>query len=108
MTTNSPASKFIEDSVNHPDWLKVIEGGPADAVLKLAKDNGFDCSWEDLQGAARDLIGGSQENEGQGHPDKKEIDDAASGMSDLSNDTGYGDDTGYAALYGVAGVILKM
>ncbi len=29
-------------------------------------------------------------------------------MSDLSNDTGYGDDTGYAALYGVAGVILKM
>ena len=29
-------------------------------------------------------------------------------MSELANDTGYGNDTGYAALYGIAGVILKM
>ena len=29
-------------------------------------------------------------------------------MSDFENDTGYGNDTGYAALFGVAGTILKM
>ena len=108
MPTDTPASKFIESSVNHTDWLKVIQTGQADAVVKLANENGFACSLEDLKQAAKDLLAGSQEREGEGHPNKKEVDDAASGMSDLENDTGYGDDTGYAALYGVAGVILKM
>ena len=41
-------------------------------------------------------------------PDQKEIDEAASGMNDFESDTGYGSDTGYAVLYGVAGTILKM
>ena len=70
--------------------------------------NGFECSLDDLKQAARDLLAGTPERESAGHPDKKETDDAAAGMSDLANDTGYGNDTGYAALYGVAGVILKM
>ena len=108
MPTSSPASKFIEDSVNHPEWLKVIEAGEPDAVVNLAKEHGFEGSLEDLKQAARDLLAGTPEAEGQGHPDKKETDNAAAGMSDLANDTGYGNDTGYAALYGVAGVILKM
>lgn len=108
MPTTTPASKFIESSVNHSDWLKVIEGGQADAVIKLANENGFTCSLDELKQAAKDLLAGSQEKEHEGHPSKEEVDAAASGMSDLSNDTGYGDDTGYAALYGVAGVILKM
>lgn len=108
MATHSPASRFIEESVNHPDWLKVIEGGQADAIVKAAKDNGFDCSLDDLKAAAKDLLAGGEGKGEQNPPDQKKIDDAASGMSDLENDTGYGDDTGYAALYGVAGVILKL
>ena len=107
-TSSTPAAKFIEDAVNHPEWLKTIEAGQAEAVVKLARDNGFECSLDDLKQAAKDLLAGTPEREGQGHPDKKETDDAAAGMSDLANDTGYGNDTGYAALYGVAGVILKM
>ncbi len=103
-----PLPSFIEESVNHPDWLKVIEGGQADAIVKAAKDNGFDCSLDDLKAAAKDLLAGGEGKGEQNPPDQKKIDDAASGMSDLENDTGYGDDTGYAALYGVAGVILKM
>ncbi len=107
-TASTPAAKFIEDAVNHPEWLKIIETGQADAVVKLAQENGFECSLDDLKQAAKDLLAGTPEREGEGHPDKKETDDAAAGMSDLANDTGYGNDTGYAALYGVAGVILKM
>lgn len=108
MPSTSPASQFIESSVNHTDWLKVIEAGQPDTIIKLANENGFACSLEDLKQAARDLLAGSQEKEGKGHPDQKEVDDAAAGMSDLENDTGYGGDTGYAALYGVAGVILRI
>ena len=102
MPTNSPAAKFIEESVNHPEWLKVIEAGQPDAVVALAKERGFECSLDDLKQAAQELL------PGEGSADKEEIDEAASGMSELETDTGYGNDTGYAALYGVAGVILKM
>ena len=101
----SPAAKFIEDAVNHPEWLKTIEAGQADAVVKLAADNGYQCSLEDLKTAAKALIGNDAD---KGEPTGQEIDEAASGMSDFQNDTGYGDDTGYAALFGVAGMILKM
>lgn len=103
MPNESPASKFIEESVNHPEWLKAIEGGSGETVVSLAKEHGFEVSLEDLKGAAKELLAN-----GQGEPSKKEIDEAASGMSDFQNDTGYGDDTGYAALYGVAGTILKL
>ncbi len=107
-TSSTPAAKFIEDAVNHPEWLKTIETGQADAVVQLARDNGFECSLDDLKQAARDLLGGASAQGGEKQPDQKETDDAASGLSELANDTGYGNDTGYAALYGVAGVILKM
>ena len=96
------ASRFIEESVKHSDWLKTIETGEADAVVRLANEQGFECSLEDLKQAAAQLLGGKD------RPDGKEIDEAASGMSDLESESGYGDDTGYAALYGVAGVILKL
>ena len=96
----SPAARFIEDSVNHPEWLKTIETGQADAVLKLAADQGYACSLEDLKRVGNEADGGE--------PTKEEVDEAASGMSEFQNDTGYGDDTGYAALFGVAGMILKM
>ena len=101
----SPAAKFIEDSVNHPEWLKTIEAGQPDAVVKLATENGYQCSLDDLKAAAKALVGTEAD---QGEPSKQEVDEAASGMSDFQNDTGYGDDTGYAALFGVAGMILKM
>ncbi len=101
----TPAAEFIEDSVNHPEWLKTIEAGQSDVVVKLAADNGYACSLDDLKTAAKALIGTEAD---QGEPSGKEVDEAASGMSDFQNDTGYGDDTGYAALFGVAGMILKM
>ena len=101
----SPAARFIEDSVNHPEWLKTIETGQADAVLKLAADQGYRCSLDDLKTAAKALVGNEADG---GEPTQGEVDEAASGMSEFQNDTGYGDDTGYAALFGVAGMILKM
>ena len=101
----TPAAKFIEDAVNHPEWLKTIEAGQADAVVKLATENGYQCSLDELKTAAKALIGTEADG---GEPSGKEVDEAASGMSDFQNDTGYGDDTGYAALFGVAGMILKM
>ena len=108
MPNNSQASKFIEESVNHPEWLKVIESAQSEAVVGLAKDNGFDVSIEELKAAASDLLSNSQQGQTKTEPNQQLIDEAASGLSDFQNDTGYGDDTGYAALYGVAGIILKM
>ena len=108
MSNNSQASKFIEESVNHPEWLKTIETAQPEAVLSLAKENGFDVSLDDLKAAANEMLAGGRQGANQSNPTEKEIDEAASGISDFQNDTGYGDDTGYAALYGVAGVILKM
>ena len=103
------ASRFIEETVNHPEWLKTIEAAQAEKVVELAKSNGFDCSLEDLKQAAKDLLAGNDEaKENAGHPNKAEVDEAAAGLSDFQNDTGYSNDTGYAALYGVAGVIIKM
>ena len=101
MPSSSPAAKFIEEAVNHPEWLKTIEAGQSAAVVALANEHGFACSIDDLKAAARDLLPGQS-------PDQAEIDETASGLSDFENDTGYGNDTGYAALYGVAGTILKM
>ena len=108
MPNASQASKFIAESVNHPEWLKTIEAGQPEAVVGLAKEKGFDVSLDDLKGAAKELLTSGQQGTEKKYPTEKEIDEAASGMSDFQNDTGYGDDTGYAALYGVAGVILKM
>ena len=88
--------------------MKTIESGQVEAVLHLAKEHGFECSLDDLKQAAQELLPGSSKEGGAGHADQKEIDEAASGMSELETDTGYGNDTGYAALYGVAGVILKL
>ena len=103
------ASRFIEEAVQHPEWLKTIEAAEPQSVVELAKTNGFDCSLEDLKQAARDLLAGNDSaKEEAGHPDKAEVDEAAAGLSNFQNDTGYSNDTGYAALYGVAGVILKM
>ena len=101
----SPAAKFIDESVNHPEWLKTIETGDAGAVVKLAADHGFPCSLDDLKTAAKAVLGTEAD---QGEPTGQEVDEAAAGMSDFENDTGYGNDTGYAALFGVAGAILKM
>ena len=107
MPNHPQASKFIEEAVNHPEWLKAIEAGPAEAVVKLANDHGFGVSLADLKGAANDLLV-SNHPAGAAAASLEEIDEAASGMTDFQNDTGYGDDTGYAALYGVAGTILKL
>ena len=101
----SPAAKFIEDAINHPEWLRAIEAGPGEAVVKLAVDNGYPCTLDDLKVAAKAVIGTEAD---KGEPSKEAVDEAASGMSDFENDTGYGGDTGYAALFGVAGTILKM
>ena len=100
----SPASQFIDESVKHPEWLRVVESGDSSKVIELAKEQGFDCSLEDLKEAAGQVLKTSA-GDGVNH-DK--IDEAASGLSDLDSESGYGDDTGYAALYGVAGAILKM
>ncbi len=108
MPSSSPAAKFIEESVNHPEWLKTIEAGQPDAVVALAREHGFECSLDDLKQAARELLPASEGKDGTEGPGQKEVDEAASGMSDFESDTGYGNDTGYAALYGVAGTILKM
>ena len=104
---STPASQFIDESVKHPDWLRIVEGGQPQAIVQLANEQGFQCSIEDLKRAASELLAGNQAA-GQGEPDKQKIDEAASGLSDLEGESGYGDDTGYAALYGVAGMILKV
>ncbi len=103
----TPASQFIEESVKHPEWLRTVEGGEPQAIVRLANEQGFPCSLEDLKQAATELLAGNQAA-GQSAPDKTKIDEAASGLSDLDGESGYGDDTGYAALYGVAGTILKL
>ena len=108
VTMSNGASQFIEKSVTHPDWLRVVETGKAEEVVRLANDNGFECSLEDLKAAAADLLKTDESGESKSGSDAKRINDAASGLSDLESETGYGDDTGYAALYGVAGAILKM
>ncbi len=108
MPANDPASRFITASIEHPTWLEVIQAGPGEAVVQLARDNGFECSLDDLKQAARELLPEGHDAHGAGQPDAAEIDEAASGMSDLETDTGYGNDTGYAALFGVAGTILKL
>ncbi len=100
----SPASKFIDESVKHPEWLRVVEAGDSARVVQLAKEQGFDCSLADLKEAATLLL---KPNGGAGASGDK-VNEAASGLSDLDSESGYGDDTGYAALYGVAGAILKM
>ena len=108
MPNNSQAANFIEASVNHPEWLKIIESAQAAEVVDLARTNGFDVTLDDLKAAASNLLSSGQQGQAKTEPTEKQVDEAASGLSDFQNDTGYGDDTGYAALYGVAGVILKM
>ncbi len=105
---SSPSTQFIEDCVTHPEWLRVIEAGEAAAILELAKTHGYGCTLEELKESATELLSGGRQAVRGTRPDAAVIDAAASGLSDLESDAGYGDDTGYAALYGVAGSILKL
>ena len=110
MANSSPAKDFIEQAVTHPEWMEELEkDGTRDTLLRVAAAHGFECSFEDLQAAAREIVGsgGTGEPTGDQQPDEKQVNEAAAGMGD-AQEMGYGSDTGYAMYYGLAGLILKM
>lgn len=107
---DSPAKDFIEQAVSHPEWLQELENDPSrDALLRVASAHGFEGTFEDLQAAAREIVGsgGTGESSDQASPDAKQINEAAAGLGD-TQESGYGSDTGYAMYYGLAGLILKL
>lgn len=104
------AKRFIEEAVKHPEWLQDIEKQETgETVTRVAKEQGFECTFEELQAAAREIVGsgGAEGETPTAAPDEKQVDEAAAGMGD-SQEMGYGSDTGYALYYGLAGTILKM
>lgn len=105
---NPRAKEFIEQAVTHPEWMEELErDGSRETLLRVAAAHGFECSFEDLQAAAREVVGsGGGEPTGQ-QPDATQINEAAAGMGD-AQEMGYGSDTGYAMYYGLAGLILKI
>ena len=107
---NPRAKDFIEQAVTHPGWMEELEKDPSrDTLLRVASAHGFECSFEDLQTAAREVVGSGGTGEattGQ-QPDAKQINEAAAGMGD-AQEMGYGSDTGYAMYYGLAGLILEL
>lgn len=115
MTNPSRAKDFIEQAVTHPEWMEELEkDGTRDTLLRVTAAHGFECSFEDLQAAAREVVGSGGSGTGEPTtgqpsppPDEKQVNEAAAGMGD-AQEMGYGSDTGYAMYYGLAGLILKM
>ena len=107
---NSRAKDFIEQAVNHPEWMEGLGKDPSrETLLRATSAHGFECSFEDLQAAAREVVGSGGTGEattGQ-QPDAKQVNEAAAGMGN-AQEMGYGSDTGYAMYYGLAGLILKL
>ena len=108
---NTRAQDFIEQAATHPEWMTELEKDPSrDTLLHVASTHGFECSFEDLQTAAREVVGSGGTGTAttdQQQPDAKQINEAAAGMGD-AQEMGYGSDTGYAMYYGLAGLILKL
>lgn len=106
---NPRAKEFIEQAVNHSEWMAELEKSSSrDTLLRVASANGFECSFEDLQEAAREVVGSGGSGEATGRmPDAQQVNEAAAGMGD-AQEMGYGSDTGLAMYYGLAGLILKL
>ncbi len=106
---NPRAKEFIEQAVTHTEWMEELEkDGTRDTLLRVASAHGFECSFEDLQAAAREVVGSGGTGEPTDRqPDAQQINEAAAGMGD-AQEMGYGSDTGYAMYYGLAGLILKL
>ena len=107
---NPRAKEFIEQAVTHPEWIEELEKDPSrDTLWRVAAAHGFESSFEDLQAAAREVVGsgGTGEPTADQLPDAKQVNEAAAGMGD-AQEMGYGSDTGYAMYYGLAGFILKL
>lgn len=101
---SNEAFRFLQEAAGKPEWVSAIENGGSDEIVALAQENGYPCQMEDLKKAAAEIIQGSDK------PDdvsRGEIEEAAAGSVGFDKRGGYGSDSGFAIMSGIAASLLK-
>lgn len=98
------AFHFLQEAAAKPDWAERIKEGTSADILALARENGYECEWADLQEVSRELIKGSDQ---PGKVPKRDVEEAAAASAGFDEKGGYGSDSGFALLSGIAAAVLK-
>lgn len=98
------ALHFLQQAAAKPDWAEKIKEASSSEILALARENGFECEWGDLEEVSREIIKGSDRPGSVSEPDLEEASAASTGFDERG---GYGSDSGFALLSGIAAAVLK-
>lgn len=101
---DNDAFRFLQEAVGKPDWVSTITDGEADEIVALAEENGYKCGLDDLKKVAREIIKGTEDPKDVSGQDIKEASAASVGFDKRG---GYGSDSGFALMSGVAASVLK-
>lgn len=98
------AFRFLQEAASKPDWTATIVNGGTDEILTLARENGYHCDLEGLKHVAREIIAGTDQ---PGAVSGQDIQEASARSVGFDKKGGYGSDSGFALMSGVAASILK-
>lgn len=98
------AFRFLQEAVGKPDWTATIKDCGAEQIVSLAQENGYKCELEDLKKVAREIIKGTDEPE---KVSEEEIEDASAASVGFNKRGGYGSDSGFALMSGLAAAVLE-
>lgn len=100
----SDSFRFLQEAVGKPEWVSTIEKGSGEDVVSLARENGYDLDLARLRSMAAELVHGTGE---PGDVTKREIEEAAESSAGFSERGGYGSDSGFGLMSGLAAALLK-
>lgn len=101
---NREAFHFLQEAVGKPGWIETITEGEGDKVVALARENGYQCDLNDLKKVAGEIVHGTGEPQ---DVSQGEIKEAEAGSVGFDKRGGYGSDSGFAMISGLAAALLK-
>lgn len=101
---DNDAFRFLQEAAGKPDWTKTITDGGEKEILSLAHGHGYDCGMDDLKQVAREIIKGKEDAK---EVSRQDIKDASAASVGFDQKGGYGSDSGFALMSGVAASVLK-
>ncbi len=98
------AFRFLQEAAGKPAWTSTITDGGPDEIVALAQENGYRFEMEDLKKVAREIIKGSDDPKDVSGQD---IEEASAASVGFDKQGGYGSDSGFVLMSGIAASVLK-
>lgn len=101
---DNDAFRFLQEAAGKPDWTRTVTDGGEREILSLARDHGYGCGMDELKQVAREILKGT---EGAKEVSRQDIKEASADSVGFERKGGYGSDSGFALMSGIAAAVLK-